>query len=146
MKNTRTLLSLLVGFLLVAMLAGCAAKEEAPPIPLDDAIATDLLWNYEMNLIGAVKEADPTKYVTDLEQQWLAQYQAKKKAGEQATVGWMTSGSYIQVDPKKVTSKGAEVVLKMETRSVSFKLVPVGGEWKVANHTTADGKWWAPAK
>lgn len=146
MKHTRRLLPLLAGLLLLALLAGCTTKEQAPPLKIDEETALNLIWNYEMHMIEAVKEANPYQFVTGLEKQWLDQYLVRKKAGEKVSAGWQSTGSVVKVDPKKVTSKEAEAILQMGDRSVTFKLVPENGAWRVANHTTPEGAWWAPAK
>ncbi|MFZ5826742.1 MAG: hypothetical protein ACOY94_20830 [Bacillota bacterium] len=150
MKNTRKLLTLLMSLLLIVALTGCAAAEKGETAPkIDETKAIDLVWGYEMHLIEAVKNADPTKFVTGLEKQWLEERQAKKAAGEQVRLGWTTGGAVIALT--KATEREAEVKVQYEDskagrQTVTFLLKPVSGEWKIANHTTPDGKWWAPAK
>lgn len=150
MKRTRTLLWLLMSLLLIAALVGCSTAEPGETAPrIEETRAIDLVWSYEMHLIEAVKNADPSQFVTGLEQQWLAERQAKKKAGEQTTLGWTTGGATIALT--RATEREAEVKVQFENKqgalnTVTFKLQPVSGEWKIANHTTPDGKWWAPAR
>lgn len=150
MKNTRKLLSLLMSLLLIAALAGCSTAEQGETAPkIDETKAIDLVWNYEMHLIEVVKNADPSQFVTGPEQQWLAERQAKKQAGEPVALGWTTGGAAIALT--KATEREAEVRVQFENNqgtlnTVTFQLKPVSGAWKIANHTTPDGKWWAPAK
>lgn len=147
----KRLLTLMLSLLLATVVAGCTTTAEpgetAPK--LDEAQAIDLIWSYEMHLIEAVKDADPTQFVTGLELQWVEERKAKIERNESGLLGWTTGGSTIALT--RATEREAEIKVQFadeagKLHTVTFQLKPVNGEWKFANHTTPDGNWWAPEK
>lgn len=137
-------LSLLVS---VLVLAACSAQPKGPAAPqFTDDVALDILWKYEQAL--TYKLTDPATYVTGTEKQWLDQFLADKQAGKQIPVAWKANGALIRVVKAgaKESTASSDFFINGQQYVVQFRFVPVDGAWKIENHQTLEGKWWAPAK
>ncbi len=137
----------LVMSMVLLVLAACSSQPKGPAAPkLTDEQAIDLLWKYEQAV--AFKLSDPNLYVTGTEKKWLDQYLADREAKKPAYLDWTTNNAVIQIakQDNKETIASSTFSSQGTQYTVQFKLVPVEGAWKIENHQTLEGKWWAPAK
>lgn len=144
--TTRFVYSLSI-LVLMLFLTACTSKPQEPAAPaFADQTAIDLLWKYEMAVV--YKMTDPAEVVTGTEQLWLDQFLADKAAGKLPKLTWTVNDAVVRATKTGARESLAQSVFSVQDREhvVQFKFVPVNGAWKIENHQTLEGTWWAPEK
>ena len=138
------------GLCLLALLIALAAcsRSKGPGVePLTVETASTTLLAYEATLLGQAKY-DPADYVTGPEKEWLAQFIQDRDSGKEPMMPWVASGAVFKLE--KVTRAEAQMLTQIQENgkyvTFHFKMVPVDGTWKIANHTSDDGQWYTPPK
>lgn len=147
MRRTSRLVFALSLSVFVLLLTACSAQPKGPAAPkFTEDIAIDMIWKYEQALL--YKLTDPANFVTGTEKQWLDQFLADKQAGKEIPIAFKANGAIIRVvkagDKESIAS--SDFFINGQQYVVQFRFIPVEGAWKIENHQTLEGKWWAPAK
>lgn len=146
MNRTSHWIPTLIALALALALSACTTgtPKERATTPFTDELAVDLLWGYEQALRPG--GGDPKAYVTGLERQWLDRFLADQAAGQRPAPTWVATAATIKVEKASEHEAlvTAQYTLGGRLQTTQFRFQPEGGQWRIANHQTPNGKWWAP--